>query len=676
MSGGDTHPSDALAGVTNVNLPHDESLSAPSLEDLAHQKQDAPAADALGPEQSEPKQSAPGLSALADALGTPWLFRLPLLRVFRRPADGPRPVLRTVASSVALLAALLAPALIAGLSLLGGNAPHGQAAAAALHRGHPNNRAIRSDMAHFMGADPNLPPATAPPAPDPPTLANAAPLRPHEVFGFAPYWTLSQESGFNVDGMSTLAYFSLDVNPDGSVQTSGAGWDGYQSQALADLVTRAHAANDRAVLTVTDFDQASLDQLTSSPTAAQTLANQLVQLVGAKNLDGVNLDFEGQGAADQAGLTSLVSTVSSALKTVNPHYQVTMDTYASSAGDTGGFYNVPALAPAVDAFFVMAYNLNVAGSQSATSPLTSGLFSDQTAVDEYAANVPPSKVILGLPYFGLDWPTTDGTLTAQAQGGSTPVSLAQVQASGHPIYWDATTSTGWTSYQVGSQWHEMFFETPTSFYLGAAMAQNSGLAGVGIWALGMDGNDPADLSALLGFAPAVKGGPAGPAGTSLSPKAPTSPAAATTAPTTSAGSRPQSPPSSPPSTSKPTTPGSGSGPPSGSGGGTTTTTTPPPPTTTTTTTTQPNPPPFTYTGDWNLTSVQLTAVAAGTPPPQVTGGQVGYLTLFATNDPAATCLAAEPGLSVYAVSGSTTEFLVQAAAPTDCTTMDFVFTVP
>jgi hypothetical protein len=72
----------------------------------------------------------------------------------------------------------------------------------------------------------------------------------------------------------------------------------------------------------------------------------------------------------------------------------------------------------------------------------------------------------------------------------------------------------------------------------------------------------------------------------------------------------------------------------------------------------------------------LTAVAAGTPPPQVNGGQAGYLTFFATNDPVAACLAAEPGLSVYAVSGNPSEFLVRAAAPTDCTTMDFVFTVP
>ena len=51
----------------------------------------------------------------------------------------------------------------------------------------------------------------------------------------------------------------------------------------------------------------------------------------------------------------------------NPHYQVTMDTYASSAGDTGGFYDVPALSPPVHGFFVMEDQLNLQSNGSALS---------------------------------------------------------------------------------------------------------------------------------------------------------------------------------------------------------------------------------------------------------------------------------------------------------------------
>jgi hypothetical protein len=490
----------------------------------------------------------------------------------------------------------------------------------------------------------SLPAATAPPAPAPPTLADAAPLQPHEVFGFVPYWSLPDSTGINVSGISTLAYFGIGVNPDGSLDETGSGWNGYESQALSDLITRAHGAGDRVVLTVTCFDQTDLNQLTSSPSAPSMLATALISAIQAKNLDGVNLDFEGQGSADQSGLTNLVAQVSDEIHAVNPHYQVTMDTYASSAGDPNGFYNIRALSPAVDAFFVMAYQLNLESTTSTTSPLTSSMFSDQTTIDQYAAAVPPSKVLLGMPFFGIDWPTTNGTLTAQATGPSSPISYAQVISSGHPIYWDATTDTAWTSYQVGTQWHETFFEDPTSLYDAAELAGASDLGGVGIWALGMEGDAPTMLTALQGFAPALKDGPVGPTTTTTSTSTSTTTSSTTTTSTTS----------------------------------TTTTTTTPPTSTTSTTTTVPSAsgsPTLSYSGTWNDSSVDLTLVEGDQVPAQ-SGDPVGQLSAFATDDTTMSCLSSGPDLDVYAVSGSSDEYLVVAstdATPPDCTDADFTF---
>ena len=96
-----------------------------------------------------------------------------------------------------------------------------------------------------------LPAATSTPAPAPPSLAGSAPLQSHEIFGYAPYWTLPQSTGFDVKDLTTLAYFSVDANADGTLDESGAGWNGYESQDLVNLVNRSHAAGDRVVLTVT-----------------------------------------------------------------------------------------------------------------------------------------------------------------------------------------------------------------------------------------------------------------------------------------------------------------------------------------------------------------------------------------------------------------------------------------
>jgi hypothetical protein len=353
----------------------------------------------------------------------------------------------------------------------------------------------------------NLPAAKTAPAPPPPQVANASPTAPHEVFGYAPYWSLPEASQFPLGDFSTIAYFSLDVNPNGSIQESGPGWNGYESQDFADLVDAAHQAGDRVVLTATDFSQSSLDTLTSDPTAGETLGVELYQLVKDKNLDGVNLDLEGTGSADQAGLDHLVSQVDFVLHGNNPHYQLTMATYASSAGDPNGFYDISGLSKWVDAFFVMAYDV----SQGPTGDGDEN-GSDASYVTQYASAVGASKVILGLPLFGYDEPTSGPDLGDAPAGPSEPVTYAQAVASG-PTYWDAATQTAWTSYQVGGQWHQVFFDNANTLDLKVKLAVQSNLLGVGAWALGMEGDDNSVLSVLDGGSAPLRTPPVGPTAT-------------------------------------------------------------------------------------------------------------------------------------------------------------------
>jgi len=413
-----------------------------------------------------------------------------------------RQLRRTGMAAGAAAAIVLVVALLVSLLTSSATASHVPSAAAA----SPTGNRIQARLHHSA----DLAAATTAPAPAPPSLADAAPLQSHEIFGYAPYWTLPQSSGFDVQDLTTLAYFSVDANGDGTLDQSGSGWNGYESQDLVDLVNRSHAAGDRVVLTVTCFSQQALDAITSDPNAAGRLSAALIAAVQAKNLDGVNFDFEGEGSADQVGLTNLITAVSAALHVANPHWQVTMAVYASAAGDPHGFYNIAALAPALDGFFVMAYDMNSKSQPSATSPLFNGNYSDVQAIESFLKVVPPAKIVLGLPYYGYDWPTTGGTLPATATGSESPLPYSSIKASGHPTYWDPVTDTPWTSYQVGTQWHTTFYDDPTSMALKAQLANYFHIGGVGIWALGMDGNDPAMLAALLGNAPAAKDAITGP----------------------------------------------------------------------------------------------------------------------------------------------------------------------
>ena len=172
---------------------------------------------------------------------------------------------------VPVLAALVALALIAG----GTTSPI--RSSVAVGAGNPGADKGRGNSAQAIAhPSSHLAVATTAPAPAPPSLAGAPPLQSHEVFGYAPYWTLPQSSGFDVKNLTTLAYFSVGINGDGTLAKSDAGWNGYQSQDLVDLVSRSHAAGARVVLTVTCFSQSALDAITSDPAAPGQLSAALI----------------------------------------------------------------------------------------------------------------------------------------------------------------------------------------------------------------------------------------------------------------------------------------------------------------------------------------------------------------------------------------------------------------
>ena len=228
----------------------------------------------------------------------------------------------------------------------------------------------------------------------------------------------------------------------------------------------------------------------------------------------MNFDFEGEGSGDQAGLTNLITSVAGSLRAADPHWQITMDTYASSAGDPGGFYNIPALAPVVDAFFVMDYELNLAGTPSAASPLTSGMFSSQTTLAQYtrrcrrprSSSARPSSASTGRPTTAPWRP---------APPAARPTSPTRRPQGNGPEYWDPVTDTAWTSYQVGGQWHESYYEGENGLYDVSQLASHDGARGVGIWALGMESDGAQMIAALDGISPGAPPG-TGPQATSSS----------------------------------------------------------------------------------------------------------------------------------------------------------------
>lgn len=408
------------------------------------------------------------------------------------------------------VAVILVGAALAGLVATGtlgpyhASLPSGPTAAQRLLA--TEGRAVTAAEAKLAFTLPTLPGA---PAPVPVGSAFRRALPRHEVIGYVPWYETSDLTPADYRDVSTIAYDGVDLAAGGALVRDDLAWAHFVGPSLPGIVAAAHAAGDRAELTVFTDTRSVVDSLARRPArSAATLAAQLVPLLAADHFDGVSIDVEGRWYADRGGFVRFVTDLVADVRATDPSARFILDTYADSANDPTGFFDLHALAPLVDRIFVMAYDMQDPSVASAGAPIASprlGL-SDVQALVEYTSVVAPSKLVLGIPFYGYDFTTRSSGAGASATTSDPPtaVTWSQIVAAGHPARWDPVSMTAWYSFRVGRQWHQTWFDDPASIALKTALASEFHLAGVGVWALGMENGDPAMLGALLGSSTALK----------------------------------------------------------------------------------------------------------------------------------------------------------------------------
>jgi len=352
---------------------------------------------------------------------------------------------------------------------------------------------------------------------DPQAVVSAGGLR-REVFGFLPYWEVSDSSTtLDWDVLSTVAYFSvgadkygnlMKLDPDG---TSTTGWGGWTSSKMTSVINAAHQHGTRVVLTISCFawttgQKTTQSTLLGSATARSNLAKQVAAAVRDRGADGVNLDFEPIVSGYAEEFTALVRSVRAELDAVAPGYQLTFDT----TGYIGNYPLEAATAPGgADAIFIMGYDYR--GSSATTagsiSPLSGPVYDLTDTVNAYAARVSPSKLILGVPYYGRAWSTNGDALHATnisgSQYGSSVTAIYETAsdlAAQHGRRYDSVEGAPWTAYHggtcTGTCFRSLYYDDAASLKLRYDLVNARGLRGAGIWALGYDGARPELYAAL------------------------------------------------------------------------------------------------------------------------------------------------------------------------------------
>ncbi|HET7467620.1 MAG TPA: glycoside hydrolase family 18 protein [Candidatus Dormibacteraeota bacterium] len=362
-----------------------------------------------------------------------------------------------------------------------------------------------------------------------PVLAatTSGPLQ-REVFGFALASSLSDPTvgypTWDLSLVSTVAFFGLHVNDNGTF-ASDSGLTVWNSSQLTGLVGAAHAHGTKVVLTVVlqDFSPGTPHMCAGLANRATTVS-QTVSQVAAKGVDGVNIDYEGlngtcpNGQTARAMMTDFAHGMRAALPAGS---DLSVDTYASSASDPIGFFDIAGLNQSVDSFFVMAYDLEYSNYSRAptscsqfclgpTAPLAGYYYNDTNTAAQYSSAVGPSKVILGVPYYGRKacvgaatknaYPT--GAVTADSYlDASQEAGASMVKAGSYAVHRDANDPAGnerwdtWFNTSLNCT-RELYWDDVQSLSRKYALVNSDNLRGVGIWTLNYGGGSPELWSAL------------------------------------------------------------------------------------------------------------------------------------------------------------------------------------
>ena len=345
-----------------------------------------------------------------------------------------------------------------------------------------------------------------------------------EVFGFVQNGEVTSgdwQSDLQFGLLSTIAYDAIDVNYNGAlIETDDAGWQGWESVQATDLFNAAHAAGDRVVATFAYLCGSAacdngINELLTSSTYEATFIQNVVSQVTQRGVDGVNIDFEpdtGLGS-DSAQFTALMSQLKSALPSGD---ELSVDTYAS-AYQGGEMWNISSLASVVDAIDVMTYGLYSGPDAQPNDPLAGPYgYTDTSVVNGYLAEMPASKLILGIPYYGVTYSTTNpsfGAPLANPPNVTDPyysAILYDLSSCGLPDLtenYDITSQTAWASWQSNPTnpncttyggWRELYYDSTQSLEAKYQLVDTDRLRGIGIWALGMDSGGDDYWNAIAG----------------------------------------------------------------------------------------------------------------------------------------------------------------------------------
>jgi len=305
-----------------------------------------------------------------------------------------------------------------------------------------------------------------------------------KVYGWHPYWAAAGAYlNYDYAALSHIAYFSYETDSATGNYTTIRGWD------TTPIIAYAHQRGVKVTLTVTNFGYDQNDKLLGDTLKQERMFASLVSLLKARSGDGVNFDLEMIRNTQRANLVSFMRRAVGRIKAELPAAEISM---ASPAVDWSGTWDFAQLAQICDYLIVMGYDYYWSGSTTAgpVAPLEGESYNITRTIDTYlAAGVPRAKLLLGVPWYGLDWPVVSSARKSTATGtaSSSTYFVAEPMAMSYGKVFDGLTKVPWFAYTSGTAWRQVWYDDSLSLALKYNLVNTRALGGIGIWALSHDG---------------------------------------------------------------------------------------------------------------------------------------------------------------------------------------------
>jgi len=235
-------------------------------------------------------------------------------------------------------------------------------------------------------------------------------------------------------------------------------------------------------------------EMLATPDTRRTFINQLEGLIKKYGFDGVNLDIEHVYLWDRDKFSLLVKEL---YQRLDPQgYKVTVCVPAKTWDDRANTWSGPFDYSAIGRYshhvVIMSYDEH--GYSSGPGPIAS--YGWVGNVVKFAVqNIPPEKILLGVPGYGFDWEAGQVNPTYLSYSQAMDIAVSR----GASIRWDDSGKVPYFYYWNYGYWnygkeHQVWFENVSSLTYKLDIVNRYALKGIAIWRLGME--DPEIWSVL------------------------------------------------------------------------------------------------------------------------------------------------------------------------------------